>query len=576
MNIIGIELKNFKTFKNLKIECNERFNVIIGPNNIGKSTILEAIFLWKSAYDNFIQERNGKKFYVGYNNRYLSFKDLYFLRAIEDSDIFYGDWDTASIKLVFKIDNQIVRLGFNFEKPGIRNSYLKVNYNGSQPDFDRFSELMELKGVYLKDAIFIYQTKPISQITKEEPFFNNAQLLKKISLAKSHELIRNKILKTQNRQSYFVHERFKTLEDRLSAVFGKRYNIRCKNRNTIDDEFVKITIREDNKSEVDIALMGSGFLQVVEIFSTLEFVNKDPKVLNLILIDEPDSHIHSNMQFNLLDELKKQTNYQSFVISHNDRLIDNIPEGELLFLNDDIKKMGHLYPSPVDTYGTIRDELASKFCNITIEPNIKCFILTEDEKFDLIKSFLLYNGFEEETIEIISYYGCDTIGSAIAIGKYIKTKNPDANILIHRDRDYLTNEEIEEIKMRIETLGFSFYCTKGVDIESEFINAHHINALYNNISIEKAEELIELATKDVERDSVDRLLKKKGQQKKFGIEIIDMYNSDIKRYRYSKKVLSRLKGYIQNEIKTNPNLISQSDFIQNSTLKELSDNIWYN
>lgn len=42
-----ITIKNFKSIENLEIVCNENFNVIIGENNIGKTTIFEAIHLWK-------------------------------------------------------------------------------------------------------------------------------------------------------------------------------------------------------------------------------------------------------------------------------------------------------------------------------------------------------------------------------------------------------------------------------------------------------------------------------------------------------------------------------------------------
>jgi len=40
MYISKIMLYNFKSFKSIEINCNENFNVIVGENNIGKSTIL--------------------------------------------------------------------------------------------------------------------------------------------------------------------------------------------------------------------------------------------------------------------------------------------------------------------------------------------------------------------------------------------------------------------------------------------------------------------------------------------------------------------------------------------------------
>ena len=41
--ITKIRLWNFRRFRNYTIEPNEKFNVFVGDNEVGKSTILEAI-----------------------------------------------------------------------------------------------------------------------------------------------------------------------------------------------------------------------------------------------------------------------------------------------------------------------------------------------------------------------------------------------------------------------------------------------------------------------------------------------------------------------------------------------------
>jgi AAA15 family ATPase/GTPase len=64
MKIQKIEIRNFKTYKNVVFNCNEEFNFVIGCNNVGKSTFLEAIQLWKASFDKLIQTKSkGKKFY---------------------------------------------------------------------------------------------------------------------------------------------------------------------------------------------------------------------------------------------------------------------------------------------------------------------------------------------------------------------------------------------------------------------------------------------------------------------------------------------------------------------------------
>jgi len=57
-----IYLKNFKAFEEMTIYSNESFNIIIGENSVGKSTIFEAIHLWEKCYQTLILESR-KGFY---------------------------------------------------------------------------------------------------------------------------------------------------------------------------------------------------------------------------------------------------------------------------------------------------------------------------------------------------------------------------------------------------------------------------------------------------------------------------------------------------------------------------------
>ncbi len=569
MKIKSLSLNNFKSYKKVKINCDEKFNIIIGPNNIGKSTIVESILLWEACFKLFIQDKNHRKLHVGYKDRYLSFKDLFFIRIANDSDIFNETRKKTSISFQIEINEEILELGFNISKPeSIKNSYFKINYKDSIVGFNRLAELLIEKDVLLSNFLFIYQTKPISQISLDEPFYNNAQILKKISLAKSNQLLRNKILKTQKKNSN-VNERFEVLEKRIENVAGKKFQIRSRNRNANDDEYVRIGIIEEGKKEVEIALMGSGFLQIVEIFSTLQFIQNRENCINLILIDEPDSHIHSNLQVSMLNELQKEENIQSFVITHNDRLIDTVLEnGSVLFINEELKTIGTIDPIDNENYCVIKDELANKLNDFEIDNEKEYYILSEDEDLEFITKFAEINGFDLANTEIISYYGCDNIGGAIAIGRYIQNQIPDTKIIIHRDQDYLDLEELVKHKGQIEGAGFVFYQTKGVDIESEFINAQHINYLYNAISIERANELIDQATEQSEEKSIDKLLKKKALRKESGYKFIKLYKENKERYRYGKKVFGIVNSLIQQEIGENCNLLRHSEYIENKTLKE--------
>lgn len=247
MKINSLTLKHFKTYREVKINCNQDFNIIIGPNNIGKSTIIESILLWQACFKLFINDRRPNKLYIGTKDKYLSFKDLYFIRMTNDRDIFNSTHKIATIKLEIEIDNEVLDLGFNISKPEtIKDAYFKINYRDSSAGFRRLTEILIEKGILLQDFIFIYQTKPISQIIKDEPFYNQAQILKKISLAKSYELIRNKILRTRNDTNERVNW-FDTLENKIEKILGEKFSIICLNNDFDNEEYVKINIKQETK-----------------------------------------------------------------------------------------------------------------------------------------------------------------------------------------------------------------------------------------------------------------------------------------------------------------------------------------
>lgn len=118
--------------------------------------------------------------------------------------------------------------------------------------------------------------------------------------------------------------------------------------------FLKLFIYGRNVIKHISLLQGSGFLQIVEILSTVEFIDAP---LKLLLVDEPDSHIHTKLQHNLLAHLKKIDHNQFFIISHNDQFVTSAGEGEVFFLNEDAKLSGHLEAINPNSFDIIKNSL---------------------------------------------------------------------------------------------------------------------------------------------------------------------------------------------------------------------------
>lgn len=72
MAIKKLKIKNFKIFRNFEIEFNQGLNIVVGQNNVGKTTIIEAIHLALTGYI------NGKNIYNDYT------ENLFNVDAISD------------------------------------------------------------------------------------------------------------------------------------------------------------------------------------------------------------------------------------------------------------------------------------------------------------------------------------------------------------------------------------------------------------------------------------------------------------------------------------------------------------
>lgn len=328
MYISKITLKDFKAYADtVTIEVNKQFNVIIGENNIGKSTIFEALFLWKKCYDETLTS-NKRDFYSQSVQLYISFDELYFLRITKDEDLFYGSKRTCEIAIEFKEDDgsACYTLGFSLKKPSIENSYIRLSRKDTA-EFLRFKDSLESQNIKLVDFLFIQQTEPVAKVLAKEPYMYPGQIKKKIEKGKSHEVLRNKIISCD----------LGILTQRMKSVLECEFEFKTPPRTERERaEYINLLVIQNGK-RLDVGLQGSGFLQVAEIFSSIAIMDN---ALNILLIDEPDSHISPRIQNNLLKCIKEIAKVQVFVISHNDNFVSEVQPNEVIFVNSENKGNG--------------------------------------------------------------------------------------------------------------------------------------------------------------------------------------------------------------------------------------------
>lgn len=225
---------------------------------------------------------------------------------------------------------------------------------------------------------------------------------------------------------------------------------------------------------------------------------------------------------------------------------------------------------PIVDYFTllIKDKLQEYLCIANelnkIEDSKEYLVLTEDGNTSMISKILEIHKFDLEKVQVESYNGKDNLASAVFFASKLFSKSKNLKrILIHRDRDNNNPQQLQQIIVKylrsyeIDTIS-TILITKFYDIESYFLNERHINAVFPIISIERAEDLINQATKETEERSKAKLRKALAQYGKFekiedpqtkAEEINKLYDSDTVKYRYGKDVLFKLEELIQAELR---------------------------
>lgn len=367
MVISKIMLKDFKTYKDtVEIKFGGRFNVIIGENNIGKSTIFEALLLWEKCYNESLTS-NKKNFYSQSVPLYISFDELYFLRITKDEDLFYGNKRTCEIGVEFSEENSEEKfyLTFSLTKPSIENAYVRVQRMAPE-QFDAFKEKMDSIGTKLTEFLFIQQTEPVAKVLAKEPYMFPGQIRKKIEKGRSHEVLRNKILSSD----------IELLTERMKRVLDCDFDFKVPTRTAREkEEYINLYVTQNGK-KIDVGLQGSGFLQVAEIFSSMAIMDN---ALNVLLIDEPDSHISPRIQNKLLDCLKEISNVQVFVITHNDNFVSELAAEDIIFINSENKNIGHIEALNDINIDVLHSSLGGVITGLTRLQKNKRIIFTEGD-----------------------------------------------------------------------------------------------------------------------------------------------------------------------------------------------------
>lgn len=239
-------------------------------------------------------------------------------------------------------------------------------------------------------------------------------------------------------------------------------------------------------------MVGTGTLQAIQILGYVSFYQPA-----LLLLDEPDAHLHPDNQIKLvqaLDLLSKEENLQILLATHSRHLIQAVREA------DEVAsfhlKAGALVGTDPDLSELLVDLGAVDKYDVLSLRDKDWLVLGEDKnaESDLnhpLRVMINRVGMNQSRTLVMSFKGCTEIRSIALLAMFCATHHPEVKILVHRDADFLTPTEVQNFVVNpLSTLSnVAVYVTDGSDLEAEYVRAEHISEVCG-LTLTQAEEVL--------------------------------------------------------------------------------------
>ena len=331
----SLRIQNFKSFSDFKIDFGD-INVLVGINNAGKSTVLLGV----TACFNFLAELIKERKKLG-NKASRAAVDIEYLNLPHVKDAWHKKKQRGQggkiIPVIFSIE---FSSGIKFE------IYLRQFYG--QPHISIQNSEID---VSREDIMKILESNPIlvpgfvGALVVEE-YVTSQSVNRIIKTGRHTEVLRNVLLKLQKSSP----RRFTILDKILEERFGiKLSNISFDEK---VDEFVTTDYKEKD-TELDIVMGGSGFLQFLQL---LTFILSEQS--NIVLLDEPDAHLHPSLQkilISVLAELSKKESIQFIIATHSKEIVNQTDPRKIIFIDNENTEGKHLSSTPeiIDVLGKL-------------------------------------------------------------------------------------------------------------------------------------------------------------------------------------------------------------------------------
>jgi AAA15 family ATPase/GTPase len=352
-----IELSNFKKFDEINVDINENgLSLISGVNNSGKTSLLHALAVWEYAKILLINYRGQQSLLEEYDVE---------KKGLGIAPESFSPISIPSLRYLWKDQRTIgsyqLKIKVGWKGSENRNLFLELAYtlNGNN-----FAIKKSDSNLSESDQIpTIAYLPPFGGMNENESWLSVADRRKLIGKGQAGSVIRNLLLDLHDAHESTIEEKknelfpnkkrltqadqqvlkginteWRQLKEILSEVF--HVNLYVHDFDSQFHNFVSVDVidliknpetqekERNNSSKRDLMVEGSGFLQWLSVFALALDKNND-----VLLLDEPDAHLHSSLQSLLMEKLEKiceENNKQILMVSHSSDLIKLIDYQKVL------------------------------------------------------------------------------------------------------------------------------------------------------------------------------------------------------------------------------------------------------
>jgi Fe-S cluster assembly ATPase SufC len=329
-----IKQLTLRNFKNVGRQVYEfaQFDLLVGPNNSGKSTILQALAIWQFCVDEF---RRSKR--TGSTGTQVVLPNFTALPVPEFNLLWKDRVDRQYPERDGKKKQEYILISISVEWPradGTTGAFgVELRYHSPQTIYaipmggwTTFHACRDAG-----DLPQIAYVPPFSGLEPTEKWMDVSPIRQQIGKGQPGGVLRNLLLQVSNIAHRKKGDSPPADWQELAAIIERWFSVKIHEPEYNSATDVNITVEyQQHGKRYDIISGGSGFHQTLTLLAF--FYGYHPST---ILLDEPDAHLHVNLQREILDYFKRKSlerGVQFLIATHAEELARGVDATQIVSL----------------------------------------------------------------------------------------------------------------------------------------------------------------------------------------------------------------------------------------------------